>query len=156
MKICRNQYFLGHSANCNYLSVFFFQYCSIFSFLVDSVSKFTILTQECMSLHSCSCWFKLRRVGFQVGQVEKGFSNCSFILYFEFCVQNIFQLRNKFQMLNVTNRSWKFGVGRLGGYRETPIKEGTLFFSRIYTLSGFCSILELPIRVSPQYKMGSC
>ena len=44
----------------------------------------------------------------------------------------------------------------MGGYRETPIKEGTLFFSRIYTLSGFCSILELPIRVSPQYKMGSC
>ena len=53
----------------------------------------------------------------------------SFILYFEFCVQilvspcglkdgsnNIRLLRNKFQMLNVTNRSWKFGVGRKGGY----------------------------------------
>ena len=68
----------------------------------------------------------------------------SFILYFEFCVQilvppsglkdgsnNIRPLRNQFQMLNVTNRSWKFGVGWKGGYRGTPIKKETLFFSRI-------------------------
>ena len=48
-------------------------------------------------------------------------------------------------MLNVTNRSWKFGVGRKVGYQGTPIKEGTLFFSLIYTLSEFCSILGLPI-----------
>ena len=59
----------------------------------------------------------------------------SFILYFEFCVQilvlpsglkdgsnNICPQRNRFQMLNVKNRRWKFGVGRKGG---TPIKEGT-------------------------------
>ena len=52
--------------------------------------------------------------------------------------------------------SWKFGVGRKGGYRGTPIKEGTLFFSRIYTLSEFCGILGLPIGVAPHYKMGSC
>ena len=74
----------------------------------------------------------------------------SFIRCFEFCVQilvppsgltdgsnNIRPLRNQFQMLNVTDRSWKFGVGRKRGYRGTPIKEGTLFFSRIYTLSEF-------------------
>ena len=46
-------------------------------------------------------------------------------------------------MLFVTNRSWKFGVGWKGGYRGT--KEGTLFFSWIYTLSEFCGILGLPI-----------
>ena len=74
----------------------------------------------------------------------------SFILYFEFCVQilglpsglkygynNVLPLRNQFQMSNVRNRSWKFGVGRKGGYRGTPIQEGTLFFSRFYTLIVF-------------------
>ena len=93
----------------------------------------------------------------------------SFILFFEFCVQilvppsglkdgsnNIRPLRNQFQMLNVTISSWKFGVGRKGGYRGTPIKKGTLFFSWIYTLSEFCGTLGLPIGVAPQYKMGSC
>ena len=81
----------------------------------------------------------------------------SLILYFKFCVQilvppsglkdgsdNIRPLRNQFQMLNVTDRSWKFEVGRKRGYRGTPIKEGTLFFSRI---------LGLPIGVAPQCKM---
>ena len=77
------------------------------------------------------------------------FALSSFILYFEFCVQilvlsglkdgsnNIRPLRNQFQMLNVTNRSWKFGVGSEGGYQGTPIKEGTLFFYRNYTFSEF-------------------
>ena len=88
----------------------------------------------------------------------------SFILYFEFCVQilvppsglkdgsnNICPLRNQFQLLFVTNRRWKFGVGRKGGYRETPIKEGTfsvflvlrsLFFDplSVFLVLCFCSI----------------
>ena len=76
----------------------------------------------------------------------------SFILYLEFRVQilvlssglkdgsnKIRPLRNQFQMLNVTNRSWKFGVSRKRGYRGTPSKEGTLFFSLIYTFSEFAA-----------------
>ena len=60
----------------------------------------------------------------------------SFILYFEFCVQilvppsglkdgynNIRPLKKQFQMLFVTNRRWKFGVGRKGGYQETPLRK---------------------------------
>ena len=59
----------------------------------------------------------------------------SFILYF--CVQilvppsglkdgsnNIRPLRNQFQMLNVTNRSWKFGVGWKGGSRVEGLPLG--------------------------------
>ena len=54
---------------------------------------------------------------------------------------------------------WKFvkpvffgTLGRNGGYRGTPIKEKTLYFSWIYTLSEFCGILGLPIEVALQYK----
>ena len=84
----------------------------------------------------------------------------SFILYFEFGVQilvppsglkdgfnNIRPVRKQFQMLNVTNRSWKFGVGRKEGYRGIPVKKGTLFFSRIYTLSEFCRIYDYPLKL---------
>ena len=56
---------------------------------------------------------------------------------------NICPLRNQFQMLNVTNRSWKFGVGRRGGYQETPIKEESLFFSRKSTLSEFSAAFRI-------------
>ena len=65
-----------------------------------------------------------------------------FILYFECCVQilvppsglkdgsnNIRPLRNQFQMLNMTYRSWKFGVGRKGGYQVTPCFLRDLYFS---------------------------
>ena len=66
-----------------------------------------------------------------------------FILYFECCVQilvppsglkdgsnNIRPLRNQFQMLNMTYRSWKFGVGRKGGYQVTPCFLRDLYFSQ--------------------------
>ena len=76
----------------------------------------------------------------------------SFILYLEFRVQilvlssglkdgsnKIRPLRKQFQMLNVTIRSCKFEVSRKRGYRWTPSKEGTLFFSLIYTFSEFAA-----------------
>ena len=74
------------------------------------------------------------------------FALSSFILYFEFCVQilvppsglkdwsnSIHQLRNQFQMLNVTNRSWKFGVGRKGRSRDSHLGRNPVFLPELYS-----------------------
>ena len=46
-----------------------------------------------------------------------------------------------------------FGVGQEGMVLRDFPKEGTLFFSWIYTLSEFYDILGLPIGVATHYKM---
>ena len=106
------------------------QYCWIYSFLVEQpgMSDFT----QCWS----GCFTVRRRVEGQ-GGIKRVFAivPLSFILYFEFCVQNlvpssglkdgsnnICPIRNQFQMSFVINRSWKFWVGRKGGYGGTPIR----------------------------------
>ena len=49
-----------------------------------------------------------------------------------------------------------FGVDQEGRVLRDSPKEGTLFFSQIYTLSELDGILGLPIGVAPFYKMGNC
>ena len=125
-----------------------FQYCCIFSFLVDSVSKFIALTWACrvnLADLSWGGWV------FRGSGEKKGFSIValsSFILYFEFCVQilvvdwsnNIRTLRNQFQMLFVTNGSWKFGVGRKGGYWGFPLKTDPCFSPGLILFPSFAAV----------------
>ena len=92
--------------------------------------------------HSWSGCFKVRRRVVGQGGMKWVFEivPLSFILYFEFCVQilvqssglkdgsnNICPIRNQFQMSFVINRSWKFWVGRKGGYGRTTLRKEPCF-----------------------------
>ena len=143
MKICRNQYFLGHSAHCNHLSVFCF---SVLLYLQFScwLSLQIYWVWACIVDHadlSSGRWV-FRGPGGKK-KVSAIVALSSFILYFKFCVQilvppsglkdrsnDIRPLRNQLQMLNVTNRNWKFGVGRKGGYQVTPLRKEPCFTLR--------------------------
>jgi len=137
----QNQYFLGHSAYSNYLSVFCFPVLLYFQFSCCTIGNV---------LHCSWLGCSRSRGGQRAGWNRKSFCNCCFEFHSVlFCVQilvppsglkdgsnNIRPLRNQFQMLLVTNRSWKFGVvGRESieglSYRKEPYFLPDLYSFRV-------------------------